>query len=112
MQDALEQQRAACLACDRESAARQSAVSEHQMALDAAQRAKAGLREQLQLAERRLVHQAGEVAALREANEKLELAVAGLKVCTWMQSAHTCACSGATLTPVHALLLGPAHCLS
>jgi len=51
-----------------------------QLSLEAAQRAEAGLREQLGLPERQLVHQNGEVLALRQANEKLELAAAALKV--------------------------------
>jgi hypothetical protein len=34
------------------------------------------------MAERQLAHQSGEVQALREANEKLELAVEALKVMT------------------------------
>lgn len=80
LQDALEQQRGACLARDREAAARQAAASEHAAALDAARRGEAGARERLGLAERQLAHQGGEVAALRQANEQLELAVAALRV--------------------------------
>lgn len=80
LHDALELHRSAQLARDRESAARQAAEVEHQVALDAAQRAEAGLRQRLAMAERQLAHQGGEVQALREANDKLELALGELKV--------------------------------
>ena len=80
LQDALAQQRDALLARDSEAAARAAAASEHQLALDAARRAEAGLRERLGMAERQLEHHGGEVRALREANEKLDLALAALRV--------------------------------
>lgn len=76
----MEQQRHAALAAERESTAQQAAAAAHQLALDAAHRAEASLREQLVLAERQLSHQSGEVQALREANDKLQLAATALKV--------------------------------
>ena len=87
LQDALERQRLAALAREREVSTLQTGVTERQLALDAARRAEAGLRERLSIAERQLAHQSGEVQALREANEKLELAVEVLKVGGYMQRA-------------------------
>ena len=81
LQDSLEQQRQAALARDQEVSTLQAGATERQLALDATRRAEAGLRERLSMAERQLAHQSGEVQALREANEKLELAVEALKVC-------------------------------
>lgn len=80
LQDALAQQRDAQLARDSEAAARAAAASKHPVALDAARRAEAGLRERLRMAERQVERQDGEVRALREANEKLDLALAALRV--------------------------------
>lgn len=80
MEDALAKQREAELARDGEAAARAAAAMEQQLALDAAHRAEAGLRERLAMAERQLAHQSGEVRALREANEALDLALAALRV--------------------------------
>ena len=80
LQDSREQQRQAALARDREVSTLQAGATERQQALDAARREQAGLRERLSMAERQLAHQSGEVQALREANEKLELAVEALKV--------------------------------
>lgn len=76
----MEQQRQAAAAAEHQQSARQSDNTAHQLALEAAQRAEASLREQLALTERQLAHQNGELQALREANDKLELAATALKV--------------------------------
>ena len=87
LEDALARQREAELARDSEAAAHAAAATEQRLALDAARRAEAGLRERLGMAERQLTHQSGEVRALREANEKLDLTLAALRVstaaCSW-----------------------------
>lgn len=84
----LEQQRQAVTAREREVSTLQASATERQLALDTARRAEAGLRERLSMAERQLAHQSGEVQALREANEKLELAVDALKVCCLVAALH------------------------
>ncbi|KAI3438302.1 hypothetical protein D9Q98_000736 [Chlorella vulgaris] len=68
-QAALEQQRQKAAGIQRE----------HQITLDAVRRSEAGLRQRLSTAELQLTHRSGEVHALREANDKLELALAALK---------------------------------
>lgn len=84
------------MARDSEAAARAAAATEQQLALDAAHRAEAGLRERLVMAERQLAHQSGEVRALREANETLDLALAALRVSAagcgvaWRSGCSTC----------------------
>ncbi len=80
LEHALARQREAELARDNEAAGRAATATEQQLALDAARRAEAGLRERLGIAESQLAHQGGEVRALREANEKLDLALAALRV--------------------------------
>lgn len=82
LENALARQREAELARDSEAAAHAAAATEQRLALDAARRAEAGLRERLGMAERQLAHQSGEVRALREANEKLDLTLAALRVST------------------------------
>ena len=65
---------------ERDAAVQQAVATERALAAAQLQRADAAWRERLGVLERQLAHQSAEVAALRAANEKLELAVGTLKV--------------------------------
>lgn len=80
LHNVLESQRHAALAAQQQRKGRQAEAGAQQIAVEAAQRAEAAVRGQLALMEHQVMHQSGEVAALRQANEKLELLAAALKV--------------------------------